>query len=164
MSSTPGNGPGPGHRQRPSTQAHTYRHRKQEATTLTWWYEQGPSHSPLPDTDPLHTRGHVPPLDDAGGQGAELPEALSQVSSVHRDAHEQWAAHVGPPEPVVLKDTALSVFSSVSGLSITNYTVTVYLSCWRPSGTGRMLHNKPMASIPSYVPPKLMSSATAKRS
>lgn len=61
------------------------------------------------------------------------------------------------------KNTAYGVFFSVPGLSITSYPVTRYLSCWRPSGSGRMLHNKPMASTPSYVPPKLMSSPTAKR-
>lgn len=35
-----------------------------------------------------------------------------------------------------------------------------YLSPKRLPGTGRMLHSKPMGSLPEYVPPKLKSSET----
>lgn len=37
-----------------------------------------------------------------------------------------------------------------------------YLRPSRLPGTVRILHNRPMASFPVYVPPKLKSSATTK--
>ena len=60
--------------------------------------------------------------------------------------------------------TIRPLFTLTLGDVLTHHTdCTCYLRALRLPGTGRMLHSKPMAAFPLYVPPKLISSATKKK-
>lgn len=76
---------------------------------------------------------------------------------------EWWAEHERQPEredtPSVLLLGGMTVLADVQHKT----GVMHYLRPLRLPGTGRILHNKPMASFPVYVPPKLKSSAATSR-
>lgn len=66
---------------------------------FTWRQEEGPPHPSLFDVNPLDPWGHVPSLNERGGQRSALHETFSRMSTVDRDVDQGRAADVHLSQP-----------------------------------------------------------------